>query len=341
MKIAVALNLTQSQEALLREASGGAEIVKYGQRPRPVNRFPMEMADKLADCDALACYVVPKDLPKLAPRLKFVQTMFAGAESALADEATAQSGLPIATVSGAHADNIGEYVIMSMLAFAHRLHACIRAQIRHEWLPISAFNESVTTMRGRTLGIVGYGSLGRSLARFAQGFGLKILALKRNPAEHRDAGWCAPGSGDPEGMIPQAWFGPEQRLELLARSDFIALTLPLTPATRNFIGARELAAMKPGAYLVNVGRGGLIDQDALTHALANGPLGGAGLDVMIPEPLDAGSPLWDMDNVLLTPHISGAHIEYLDRAFQIFAENLRRFRSGRALVNLVDRAAGY
>src|SRR5208282_3525270 len=132
-----------------------------------------------------------------------------------------------------------------------------------------------------------------------------------------------------------------ERLELLAASDYVVITLPLTPHTRGFIGARELAAMKPEAYIVNIGRGAVIDQAALIEALKAKRIGGAGLDVFEREPLEPESPLWEMENVILTPHISGANRGYMDKACELFAENLRRFSSGQPLLNLLDRELGY
>ena len=167
---------------------------------------------------------------------------------------------------------------------------------------------------GETLGIIGYGSIGRETARLAAAFGMTVLALKRNPAERVDRGWCPAGLGDPEGKIPARFFGPDEREAILRESDYMSVTLPLTDHTRKFIGEREFAAMKPGAYLVNIGRGEVIDERAMATALTAGKIGGAGLDVFEHEPLEAESPLWDLENVILTPHISGANRGYMDKA---------------------------
>lgn len=344
MKIVAVFPLTDSQRALLMEASGGAEILDASQIPERVSTMDGNaMAAYMADCDVIASYRVPDNLTKVAPRLKWLQLMTAGAERAMADEATRRSAIVISTASGVHVPAMGEYVVMSMLAYAHKFHLSLRAQRRHEWIPLGYFRNRAWTLNGRTLGVLGYGSIGREAARLAQPFGMEILALKRDPNDRRDTGWCPPGRGDPEGRIPRAWFGPEQRMEMLAQCDFVVVTLPLTPATTKFVGAPELAAIKPGAYLINVGRGEVVDQEAMVAALESGRLGGAGLDVVVPEPLDADSPLWDLENVLLTPHMSGLYPEYADNACAIFAENLRRYRAGRAseMVNLVDRTRGY
>jgi phosphoglycerate dehydrogenase-like enzyme len=170
---------------------------------------------------------------------------------------------------------------------------------------------------------------------------MEVLALKRNPHNHADTSWVRPGVGDPEGRIPSRWFGPDQSAEILPLCDYIVVSLPLTPETRHFLGRREFEIIKPGAYLVNVGRGGIIDQDAMIEALKDGRLVGAGLDVTDPEPLNPESALWDMENVILTPHCSGARKTYYDVGCELVAENLRRLLSGRELINQIDRTAYY
>jgi phosphoglycerate dehydrogenase-like enzyme len=222
-----------------------------------------------------------------------------------------------------------------------RIHLAIRAQVRREWMRSGAFMASVDDMRGKTLGIIGYGSIGRETARLAAAFGMKVIALKRNPGDRVDAGWCPAGLGDPEGKIPARYFGPDEREAILRESDYLSVTLPLTDHTRKFIGEREFAAMKPGAYIVNIGRGEVIDEHAMATALSAKTIGGAGLDVFEHEPLEAGSPLWDMENVILTPHISGANRGYMDKACELFAENLKRSVAARPLLNLVDPKLGY
>ncbi len=336
MKILVTMRLTDRQRALIQEASGGAEILE-GFSPFE----PQRMEPALADCDVMVTFRVPAALASKAPKLKWIHLMSAGVEHALAAGVFELPGLLLTNSSGIHGTTIGEYILGSMLAYAHQLHLPLRAQQRHEWLPNRYFMKTVFDLRGKTVGIVGYGSIGRETARLAQAFGMEVLALKRNPHDRADPGWCPAGVGDPQGMIPQRWFGPAERIELMQLSDFVVVTLPLTAETRHFLGAREFAVARPKAYVVNVGRGEVIDQDALIEALKSGKLGGAGLDVTTPEPLDTQSPLWDIENVLLTPHISGAKQGYNEEACQVFVENLRRWKAGRPMLNLVDRTRGY
>jgi phosphoglycerate dehydrogenase-like enzyme len=336
MKILVTMRLTDRQRSLIHEASGGAEILDGFSPFEPEKMDPM-----LPDSDVMVTFRVPKDLARRAPKMKWIHLMSAGVEHSLDAGVFDNPGLLLTNSSGIHGTTIGEYILASMLAYAHQIHLPLRAQLRHEWLPNRNFMKTVFDVRGKTVGIVGYGSIGRETGRLAEAFGMEVLALKRDPNDHADPGWCAPNVGDPEGRIPKRWFGPEHRLELVALSDFIVVTLPLTPQTRHFLGAREFAATRPGAYVVNVGRGEVIDQDAMIEALKSGALGGAGLDVTTPEPLGAESALWDIENVLLTPHISGAKQGYNDEACAVFVENLRRWRSGRTMLNLIDRSLGY
>src|SRR5436190_849579 len=199
-----------------------------------------------------------------------------------------------------------------------------------------------TELRGAALGVIGYGSIGRELARMATtALGMRVLACKRDPSRRADDGYRLPGTGDPEGALPEAWFAPARLHDLLARSDVVVMCAPLTSQTRAMIGAAELAAMKPSAFFVNVGRGATVDEAALAAALQAGRLAGAAADVFAEEPPAAGHPLYGGDDVIVSPHVSGFLASYDDRCTDLFAENLRRYLAGAPLLNLVDRAHGY
>lgn len=345
MKIVSAFALSREQRALILDAAPGSELYDPTNVAGPDaarDLFnPEIIGPHLGDCDAMAAYTIPKDLVKRAPRLRWLHCMAAGLDYVLKTGLFDEADIILTNTSGASAAMIGEYILMSMLLYSHQHHISLRAQVRHEWTPISRFFSHADSLRGKTLGVIGYGAIGREAARLALAFGMEVMALKRDPQVRRDPRFSFPEVGDPEGRIPDRWFGPEQCAELMALSDFIAVTLPLTAETRNFVGARELAAARPGAYLVNVGRGEVIDQNALVQALTNGQLGGAGLDVMVPEPLPRDNPLWDMENVILTPHTAGPNKRYQDDCIRIFLENLRRFVSSRELINVVDVRRGY
>jgi phosphoglycerate dehydrogenase-like enzyme len=270
IKIVSTVPLTESHLNVLRAAAPNAEIVVRGCRT------PDDVRALVADgCDVMLTFIMPNDLALRAPNLKWVQLLSAGADHAMS--AAKSANFTMTTGSGIHATPIAEYTIASMLAYAHKFHLMIRGQLRHEWLR-SGFPGTVEELRGKTFGIIGYGSIGRESARLAKAFGMRILALKRDPANRRDDGWCPPGLGDPDGVIPEKFFGPEQREEIVRDSDYLTVTLPLTEHTRKFIGAREIAAMRSGAYVVNIGRGEVIDEGALIDALKAQKIGGAGLE---------------------------------------------------------------
>jgi len=335
MKIISTVALQPADRAAITSAVPGVELVDRQCRT-------VEEVSELVStgCDVLLTFRVPDDVATRAPGLKWIQLLSAGADHVLGGPLKG-GAIPIATASGIHATPIAEYTLASMLAYAHRIHLAIRAQSRREWMRSGAFRASIDEVRGHTLGIIGYGSIGRETARLATAFGMTVLALKRNPAERADPGWCPAGLGDPEGRIPARFFGPEERAAILGDSDYVSVTLPLTDHTRKFIGEREFAAMKPGAYLVNIGRGEVIDERAMAAALTAKKIGGAGLDVFEHEPLEASSPLWELENVILTPHISGANRTYMDKACQLFADNLKHFAENRPLLNVVDPKLGY
>jgi phosphoglycerate dehydrogenase-like enzyme len=335
MKIISTVALQPTHRSAITNAVPGAELVDRQCRTAE------EVSEMLsAGCDAMLTFRIPNDIVERARGLKWIQLLSAGADHALIGPLKS-GAVPITTASGIHATPIAEYTLASMLAYAHRIHLAIRAQVRREWMRSGAFMSSVDEIRGRTVGIIGYGSIGRETARLAAAFGMEVLALKRDPKARSDPGWSPAGLGDPKGTIPARFFGPDEREAILRESDYVSVTLPLTDHTRKFIGEREFAAMKPGAYLVNIGRGEVIDERAMAAALAAGKIGGAGLDVFEHEPLEAGSPLWELENVILTPHISGANRGYMDKACELFAENLKRFAAQRPLLNLVDPGLGY
>jgi phosphoglycerate dehydrogenase-like enzyme len=285
----------------------------------------------------------PGDLAR-APALRWVQLHMAGVDALAAHPLYTASAIPLTTTSGVHAAAIAEYAITVLLALAHRVPHMVEWRARGVWPPdLERWPLFVPVeVRGATVGIIGYGSIGRELARIAHtAFGVTVLACKRDPARRADAGYALPGTGDPEGAIPAAWFGPEEVDTLLARSDVVIMCAPLTPATRAMIDARALARMKPTAFFINVGRGATVDERALADALREGRLAGAAVDVFTEEPPPAGHPLYGLDNVIVSPHVSGFLPSYDDKCADLFAENLRRFLAGEPLLNLVDRSLGY
>jgi len=270
-----------------------------------------------------------------APRLAWVHSATTGVELALTPTAL-ERGIVITNARGVFSRPIAEYVLMMILAVSRRLPQLLELQRERTWQPLEG-----AELRDVTLGIVGLGSIGRAVGALATAFGCRVLATRRRS----DAGSAASES-DPDAaslgeLMLDRVLGPEGLPELLAESDFVVLAAPLTPDTERMIDDRALGLMKPGAWLINVARGRLVDERALLRALRDGVIGGAVLDTFVEEPLAASSPFYDLPNVIVTPHTSWSSGRVLDRSVGLFCDNLRRFARAEPLVNVVDPAAGY
>ncbi len=282
-------------------------------------------------------------LPTLqqAPNLKWVQFHFAGIDRVVDEPILQQGGVIATTLSGAHTPQMGEYVLMMLLSLGHRLPDLLTLKGKPDW-PNDRFERfRPSELRGSTVGIIGYGSIGREVARLLHPFDVTILATKWNAMKTQDSGYTQTGLGDPDGDLPRRIYPYQALKSMLAECDFVLVSVPLTPDTQYLIGAEELEAMKPSAFLVDVSRGGVIDHIALIRALKDKRIAGAALDVFPEEPLSPKSPLWKLPNVILSPHIAGATPHYNQRAVALFAENLQRFIAGEALFNQFDIARGY
>lgn len=228
---------------------------------------------------------------------------------------------------------IAEYVLMMILSVSRRLPQLLELQRERTWQPLEG-----TELRDVTVGIVGLGSIGRAVGALATAFGCRVVAVRRRPDS--EPGGSAEDRTFGEVMLDRVG-GPETLPELLGESDFIVLAAPLTPETEDMINDTTLAMVKPGAWLINVARGRLIDERALLRALRDGPLGGAVLDTFRDEPLPPMSSFYDLPNVIVTPHTAWSSGRVLDRSVELFCDNLRRFAAGEPLLNVVDPAAGY
>jgi phosphoglycerate dehydrogenase-like enzyme len=292
------------------------------------------------ETEILYTHTAPFDLG-VAPRLRWVQVDSAGVDL-LHSTPLWKSTIPITSANGVHAIQIGEHVLALLLAHAHRLPLAYRWQERAHWGQFDELRPFITPeLRGMTLGILGYGAIGREIARLASAFGMHILATKRANGSAVFDGWTPGGTGDPEGRIPEHFYDLDELHQMLPECDALVLALPKSARTLHLIGEVELQLMRPHCVLINIGRGALIDQHALVRALSEEGLGGVALDVTDPEPLPADSPLWALPNVLITPHVAGLSIHYDDRIVELFAENLRRYLQNEPLLNLVQREQGY
>jgi phosphoglycerate dehydrogenase-like enzyme len=275
------------------------------------------------------------------PNLRWVQFHFAGIDSLLGTPIFDRSDITFTNLSGAAAPQMAEYVLSMMLALGRKLPALMDFQDRAEW-PKDRFERfTPRELRGSTVGIVGYGSIGRELARLLQPFGVQVLAAKKDARQPKDTGYVAEGLGDPEGQFFHRLYPIEALKSMLKECDFVVLAVPLTKDTQNLIGEEEIRHMKSSAYIVDVSRGGIINPRALLSALQENRIAGAALDVFHEEPLPSNSPFWKLNNIIITPHIAGQSASYNERAVHLLAENLERYLEGEPLLNRFDPHKGY
>jgi len=259
----------------------------------------------------------------VAPHVRWVHTLSAGLNNVLFP-GLVESRTILSNARGIFSDSLAEFAVGAMIFFAKEFRRMLRSQAASVWEPMI-----VEDVRGRTLGIIGYGSLGQAVARLARSFGMHILAFRARPqlSEH-----------DP--LVDQV-FGSGALLEVIPRCDYIVIAAPLTPATRKLIGRDEIRAMRPNAVVINIGRGEVVDEAELVTALTKNKIRGAALDVFETEPLAEGHPLYRLENVLLSPHSADHTIDSVHRSAQLFLDNYRRYLRGDPLLNLVDKRRGY
>jgi phosphoglycerate dehydrogenase-like enzyme len=305
-------------------------------------QFPDVPTSAYHDAEILYTLRNYPETPDQAPNLKWIQFHFAGMNTIIDKPIVKDTTIEITSASGIHAIPIAEYCMSLLLAWEYQLPLVLNHQKQALWIENPHEVYRPKTLRGQTLGIVGYGSIARELARLADQFGMKVLATKKNLlGSLEDDGYIEAGTGDPTGDIPERIY-PSEALNLMVKDcDYLVVTAPLTPETHHMVNAEVIANMKPSAFIVNIARGALIDEEALITALKQKKIGGAGLDVFEQEPLPKDSPLWALDNVILTPHVSGNNTRYHDRAVALFAENLRRYVDNQTLLNRLNRELGY
>ena len=260
----------------------------------------------------------------MCPAVRWVHCRAAGLDDLLTPELS-ESPVPLTNGSGVFSPPLGEFVLGAILYFAKDLRRLIRNQTAGVWEPFD-----IAEISGQTAGIVGYGDIGRAVATRLRAMGMEVLASRRTPPTVSHA--------DP---VVGKFYGPDGLLEMIARCDYVVVAAPLTPQTRGLIGVREFAAMKPGAVIINVGRGAVIDEPAMIRALTEKRILGAGLDVFTTEPLPAGHPFFQLENVLLSPHSADHTPDWLERAMQFFLTQFERFAKGEPLLNVVDKKRGY
>lgn len=308
-------SMSEAELARLRAAAPGAALLPA--------RSGEEALALARDAEGAYGFLSP-ELLRAAPRLRWVQVGSAGVETVLFAELV-ESPVVLTNAKGIYGTQLAEHHLAFIFAFARNFHILAHRQRKEVWE--SRANLVPHELAGETLLVVGLGGTGYDTAWRAHALGMRVLAVTSTMRPFPD-------------FIEKA-AGPERLHQYLAEADYVAICCALTPETAGMFGEREFAAMKRTAYLTNVTRGGVIHTDALVRALETGELAGAGLDVTDPEPLPPGHPLWQMENVILTPHTSGHSPHAGRRMFELFEENLRRFSRGEPLLNVVDKRRGF
>lgn len=319
----------------VRNATDGVEVIQItAQSAAEIDAITWSQVDVL-HTSTLFCD------PAVAPRLKWVQLDTSGVDH-VRDHPLWQSSVPITTIGGVSAVPLAEYVIWSILGTAHRLPELIQVHTSHDWpSPEERWRRMLPApVRGATVGIVGYGRIGREIGRLAGALGMNVIGLSRTAGgkKREKASYFTVGTRP---VDTAEIVGPESLNFLLERSDFLVVVVPLTDSTRNLIDATALAHLKHSAVVINVARGGIVDETALRLGLQSGRISAAVLDVFDMEPLGPDDSWWTEPNVFISAHVSGFASEYSSQISGIVSENMRRFGSGDTLVNLVDREQGY
>jgi len=263
-----------------------------------------------------------------AKKLRWIHSPAAAVHQLIFPELV-NSDIMLTNAREVHGPVVAEHVIALIFALAKKIPGSVRLQEKHVWGQQILWDElpRVREVAGAIVGLIGLGSIGRPVARIAKSLGMRVLAVREHPEKGNEGA--------------AAVHGPAQIDEVFRQADYIVLAVPVTPSTKGIVDAEHLALMKPDACLINVGRGPLVDEPALAAALRDKKIGGAALDVFPKEPLPADSPLWDVPNLLITPHTAALTDKLWERHYALFSENLRRFLNGQPLQAVVDKRKGY
>jgi phosphoglycerate dehydrogenase-like enzyme len=311
----------RAHDRIARSARKGVRVVQSRDRAAFLRLLP--------ESAVLYTWSLPRRHFVAATKLRWIHTPEGGAESLLYPEMV-KSKVVITNSRGVSSDAIADHAMALVLALTRRLHDCMTAQRQWIWARDLLWSgEAIpVALEGSTMLVVGTGSIGAAVARRARSFGVRVTGYRRQRGLEPPDGFDRVGTG-------------EDLVELLAEADIVVVTLPLTRETRNLFDRERIEQFRPGAVLVNVGRGNLLDERALVEALASGRIAGAGLDVFENEPLPRESPLWGHPKVILTPHVAATDPHHMERATDLFEQNLERFLNGEPLLNVVDKKLGY
>ncbi len=317
MKVLITFPLDDIYVSKIKEIEG-LEVVKATE--------PDDIAREITDAEILYALKITQEEFSKAKKLQWIQSPFVGVDSVLINDVK-NSDVIVTNSKGIHASQASDHVFALILAFARRLPELFEDQKKRKWRPRHPFPfDPLDELHGKTLGIIGLGSIGREIARKGKCFGMHVVGMKNNPTRVENV---------------DRVYRKDEINELLEISDYVVLCVPLTHETAGMIGENELKRMKNSAYLINIARGEVVDEKALVKALKEGWIAGAAIDVAENEPLPENSELWDLDNIIITPHVAGSTPHYWERAVSIFTENLKRFLAGKELINVVDKSKGY
>jgi len=320
-KILISFGLPEVFVTKIKSVSPNIEVLQSQDKE--------EALHLIEDVDILFAGFFSKELFLAARRLKWIQAWGAGVDRLLLPEVV-KSRVIVTNAGGVHPTPISEHVIGLMLCLCRKLHLFIKNQTERKWEGFESWAsaEQVEELSGKTVGIVGLGRIGTEIAQKARCLGMRVIATKRDPSQMP--------STNVDRLVH-----PTDLTQLLGESDFIVLSLPLTKETKGMIGKPQFENMKRTAYLINVSRGEIVQEDKLIEALKQGWIAGAGLDTFENEPLPGDSELWGFRNVIITPHVAGLTPHYMERLTEIFCENLDRFIQKQPLINVVDKTLGY
>jgi D-2-hydroxyacid dehydrogenase (NADP+) len=287
------------------------------------------LEEYLREAEILLSFSLRPEQFKFAQKLRWIHAPTAAVHQLLSPELV-KSDVVLTNAHEVHGSVVAEHVIALVFALAKKIPQAALLQQKRTWGQDAIWNEGPRPreVAGSTLGLIGLGSIGRNVARMASAIGMRVVAVREHPEKEK-----------PQGVT--AVYAPEQINDLLSQSEYVVVTAPLTETTRGLINADRLAAMRRDAYLINVGRGPQVDEAALTDALRNRRIAGAALDVFEHEPMPSESPLWELENLLVTPHTAGLTEKLWQRHYALFAENLRRYLGGAPLLFVVDKEKGY
>jgi phosphoglycerate dehydrogenase-like enzyme len=309
-----------AQLAMLRELPGPIEVVAGNSAD--------VFKDKAADAAVIFNWSAPlgvfREAFLMCRNLRWVHSRSAGLDHVLFPELIA-SDVTLTNGKGVFSASLGEFALAAILYFAKNFRRMVRSQMAGRWDPFD-----VEMVAGRTVGIVGYGDIGRAVAARVRPMGMHVLAVKRH----------VPREGDADSLVEEV-YASARRGEMISRCDYVVAAAPLNEETRGLIGETEFTAMKRSAVVINLGRGPVVNEGALIKALSGGRIKGAALDVFDEEPLPEGHPFYKLENVLLSPHCADHTAEWLDDAMRFFMAQFERFQRGQPLMNVVDKKLGY